>query len=268
MTKLDAIKELRGTYPILEPGHVWLAGAGPGDPGLLTLDAVAGMLQADVILHDALIDPRVLALAGPQSVLEYVGKRGGRPSMPQIDISNRLIELARIGKRVVRLKGGDPMIFGRGGDEAMALAAAGIPYRIVSGVTAGLAALAAALIPATLRGINQTIIFTAGYSGTQDVPDWVALARLHQPIVVYMAMRSIPGIAEALMGGGLAPSTPVAVIMSATTADERVVISTLGQVVGDLREAGIHLPGLLVVGDIVAARDRLMLRATEYGAVQ
>jgi uroporphyrin-III C-methyltransferase len=268
VTKLDAIKELRGTYPILEPGHVWLAGAGPGDPGLLTLDAVAGMLQADVILHDALIDARVLAFAGPQSVLEHVGKRAGRPSMRQIDISIRIIELARARKRVVRLKGGDPMIFGRGGDEAMALAAAGIPYRIVSGVTAGLAALAAALIPATLRGVNQTIVFTAGYSGTEHVPDWAALAQIRQPIVVYMAMRSIPGIVDALMRGGLAPDTAAAVIMSATTANERIVISSLGRVVADLQEVEIHLPGLLVVGDIVAARDRLMHQVAELGATR
>src|SRR5215813_5186742 len=145
VSKQDALAALRGNYPILEPGHVWLAGAGPGDPGLLTLDAVAGLLQADVVLHDALIDPRVLALAGPHAALEYVGKRGGQPSMRQADISNRIVELAHARKRVVRLKGGDPLVFGRGGDEAMALAAAGIPYRIVSGVTAGLAALATAL---------------------------------------------------------------------------------------------------------------------------
>ncbi len=265
MTKLDAIRELRGAYPILKPGHVWLAGAGPGDPGLLTLDAVAGLLQADVILHDALIDPRVLAIAAPQAALENVGKRAGQPSARQVDICNRIVELAQARKRVVRLKGGDPLIFGRGGDEAIALAAAGIPYRIVSGVTAGLAAMAAALIPATLRGVNQAIILAAGHSGSDDTLDWAALARTGQPIVVYMAMRNMPSIAEALVRGGLSADTPAAVIMSATTQDERIVISSLARLGEDLRPVGLHLPGLLVVGEIVAARDQLMHRTAEPG---
>ena len=148
----------------LEPGHVWLAGAGPGDPGLLTLDALAGLAQADVIVHDALVDERVLALAGPQAMLEFAGKRGGKPSATQADISRRLVELAQSRPRVLRLKGGDPFVFGRGGEEAMALAAAGIPFRVIPGVTAGLAALAAASIPATLRGVNRAVIFAAGHA--------------------------------------------------------------------------------------------------------
>lgn len=263
MKKLDALAALRGQYPILEPGQVWLVGAGPGDPGLLTLDAVAGLLQADVILHDALIDPRVLALANEQAELEYVGKRGGRPSMRQENISSRLVELARSGRRVVRLKGGDPFVFGRGGDEAIALASAGIPYRIVSGVTAGLAALAAALIPATLRGVNQALIFAAGYNGADDDLDWAALARTGQPIVIYMAMRNMQHVSEALIQGGLSGDTPAAVIMAATMAQERVVISRLDRLVEDIKAAGAELPGLLVVGDIVAARDRLMERVAE-----
>src|SRR5215468_5005213 len=119
---------VRDKLPTLEPGHVWLAGAGPGDPGLLTLDALVGLSQADIIVHDALVDRRVLALAGPQARLEFAGKRGGRPSAEQGDISNRLIELARAGKRVLRLKGGDPCVFGRGGEEALALKAAGVPF--------------------------------------------------------------------------------------------------------------------------------------------
>src|SRR6202030_4843205 len=155
MSKQDALAALRGTFPVLEPGHVWLAGAGPGDPGLLTLDALAGLAQADVVVHDALVDPRVLALAGPQARLEFAGKRGGKPSALQADISQRLVALARAGQRVLRLKGGDPFVFGRGGEEAMTLATAGVPFRVIPGVTAGLAALAAAAIPATLRGTNR-----------------------------------------------------------------------------------------------------------------
>src|SRR5215207_4571066 len=143
MTRWEALKSLREDAPVLAPGHVWLAGAGPGDPGLLTLDALAGLSQADVVVHDALVDRRVLALAGTQARLEFAGKRGGRPSTHQDDISNRLVEPARAGHRVLRLKGGDPCVFGRGGEEALALAAAGIPYRVIPGVTAGLAGLTA-----------------------------------------------------------------------------------------------------------------------------
>src|SRR6184192_1753579 len=134
---------VRAGTPVLSPGHVWLAGAGPGDPGLLTLDALAGLSQADVVVHDALVDQRVLALAGAQARLEFAGKRGGKPSAVQADISEHLIALARAGNRVLRLKGGDPFVFGRGGEEAMTLARAGVPFRIIPGVTAGLAALAA-----------------------------------------------------------------------------------------------------------------------------
>src|SRR5882724_9653612 len=147
----QALTALRGQYPVLVPGEVWLVGAGPGDPGLLTLDALAGLAQAEVIVHDALVDARVLALANSGAKLEFAGKRGGRPSAQQADISRRLVELGRANRRVLRLKGGDPCMFGRGGEEAIALAEAGIPFRIIPGITAGIAALSAASIPATMR---------------------------------------------------------------------------------------------------------------------
>src|SRR5215470_17280005 len=131
MNSRDLLTLLRRDRPDLAPGHVWLTGAGPGDPALLTLAALAGLSQADVIVHDALVDQRVLALKGPQARLEFAGKRGGRPSATQADISERLVALARAGQRVLRLKGGDPFVFGRGGEEAMALAAAGIPFRVI-----------------------------------------------------------------------------------------------------------------------------------------
>ena len=165
------------------------------------------MSQADVVVHDALVDRRVLALAGTQARLEFAGKRGGRPSTHQDDISNRLVELARAGHRVLRLKGGDPCVFGRGGEEALALAAAGMPYRVIPGVTAGLAGLTAAGIPATFRGINRAIILAAGYGADDDGVDWAALARTGQPIVLYMAMRNLAAIADELMRGGLPPGT-------------------------------------------------------------
>src|SRR5205085_12689966 len=166
------------------PGHVWLAGAGPGDPGLLTLDALAGLAQADIVVHDALVDQRVLALAGAQARLEFAGKRGGKPSALQADISERLVALARAGNRVLRLKGGDPFIFGRGGEEAMALARAGVRFRIIPGITSGLAAAALAGIPATMRRTNHAVILVAGSRAADatSLAEWEKLASTGQPI--------------------------------------------------------------------------------------
>src|ERR1700758_5337700 len=214
MNEGRAAGPIRVDGPVLAPGHVWLAGAGPGHPGLLTLDAFAGLSQADVVVHDALVDQRVLALAGPQARLEFAGKRGGTPSPLQADISERLVALARAGHRVLRLKGGDPFVFGRGGEEAMTLARAGIPFRIIPGVTAGLAALAAAGIPVTQRGINRAVIFAAGHGADEDF-DWAPLARTGQPIVLYMVMRNLERIAAAMREAGIPAGTPAAVIVSA-----------------------------------------------------
>jgi uroporphyrin-III C-methyltransferase len=267
MNELE-MRKARRNAPVLEPGHVWLAGAGPGDPGLLTLDALAGLEQADVVVHDALVDKRVLALAGQQARLEFAGKRGGKPSSTQADISHRLIELARARHKVLRLKGGDPFVFGRGGEEAMALAAAGVPYRIIPGVTASLAALAAASIPATLRGVNRAFILAAGYGADKTGgPDWDALAKSGAPIVLYMAMHNLAVITQALMHGGLAAETPVAVIAAATTADERILISTLGQVADDVHAHGFEPPAIVAIGDIVKVRDRLRQIAASAGAL-
>jgi uroporphyrin-III C-methyltransferase len=258
MNNRRAAAFMRADAPVLAPGHVWLAGAGPGDPGLLTLDALAGLAQADVVVHDALVDRRVLALARPPARLECAGKRGGRPSAEQRDISTRLIELARAGHRVLRLKGGDPCVFGRGGEEALALRAAGVPFRIIPGVTAGLAGLTAAAIPATFRGLNRALILAAGYGADDDGLDWTALARTGQAIVLYMAMRNLAAIADQLMRGGLPPDTPAAVIVSATTADERVVVSTLERVADDAQDHQLGTPAIIVIGEIVRLRERLM----------
>src|ERR671931_490578 len=256
MNERRATAVMRADAPVLAPGHVWLAGAGPGDPGLLTLDALAGLSQADVVVHDALVDRRVLALASPQARLEFAGKRGGRPSAEQRDISTRLIELARAGHRVLRLKGGDPCVFVRGGEEALALKAAGVPFRIIPGVTAGLAGLTTAAIPATFRGMNRALILAAGYGADDDGLDWAALARTGQPIVLYMAMRNLATIADRLMRGGLPPGTPAAVIVSATTADERVVVSTLERVAADAQD--LATPAIIVIGEIVRLRESLI----------
>src|SRR5712672_2137771 len=236
------IDSRRLELPDFLPGSVWLVGAGPGDPGLLSALALHALDHADIVVYDALVDPRILALAPPGTTLDYAGKRGGRPSPSQPGISARLIRLAQEGRRVLRLKGGDPCVFGRGGEEALALAAAGIPYRVIPGVTAGLAGLTAAGIPATFRGINRAIILAAGYGADDDGVDWAALARTGQPIVLYMAMRNLAAIADELMRGGLPPGTAAAIVVAATTADERVVVSTLARVAADAQHHQLGAP--------------------------
>ena len=264
MTAWDSLAARRAGIPVFAPGHVWLAGAGPGDPGLLTLDALAGLSQADVVVHDALVGQRVLALAGPQARLEFAGKRGGKPSALQADISERLIALARAGNRVLRLKGGDPFVFGRGGEEALTLARAGVPFRVIPGVTSGLAALAVAGIPATLRGINRAVVFAAGHGVDEDF-DWAPLARTGQPIVLYMVMHNLERIAAALIEAGLAGDTPAAVIASATTPKQRVLVSSLEKLPATAREQHLEPPAIVVIGDIVKMRDELMCADASAG---
>lgn len=238
------------------PGSVWLAGAGPGDPGLLTLLALQGLRQADVIVHDALVGERIMALAGPQARLEFAGKRGGRPSAHQEDITSRLIELAQEGHRVLRLKGGDPFIFGRGGEEAQGLAGAGIPFRIVPGISSGLAGPAYAGIPVTHRDTNQAVILATGHSNNGG-PDWKALAATGVPLILYMAWKGLPGIAAALMEGGLPADTPVGVVTEATTERQRTLVTTLGTCVADLAASGLEPPAIVVIGEMVRLRPEL-----------
>lgn len=241
----------------LEPGHVWLAGAGPGDPGCLTLEALAALGQCDALVYDALVSPDVVAVAA-SAELFYAGKRGRQPSMKQEDITALLVRLAREGRRVVRLKGGDPYVFGRGGEEALALARENIPFRILSGLTSGLSALAGAGIPATMRGINKAVILATGHAaGTDDDLDWAAIARTGQPVVVYMGMANLPLISASLLEGGLPPSTPAAVIVAATTPQERIVVATLATIAEEAAAAGLTAPALIVVGGIVAVRAAL-----------
>jgi uroporphyrin-III C-methyltransferase len=258
MSWQNSLSALTAKFPPFEPGHVWLVGAGPGDPGLLTLHALTAISAADVIVHDALVDDRIVALAGPKTRLEPAGKRGGQPSASQSEISGRLIALARQNLRVLRLKGGDPFVFGRGGEEALALAEAGVPFRIVSGVTAGLAGLVAASIPATLRGINQAVILATGHAADEDGgPDWGALARTGQPLVLYMAMHNLRRISAALIAGGLVPATPAAVIVAATMPEERVLVSRLDRLAEDVEGGGFASPAIVVIGAIVSARAQL-----------
>ena len=244
--------------PAFPPGEVWLAGAGPGDPRLLTVLALHAVSRADDIVHDALVDPRVLLLARQDAVLLPVGKRGGRPSPKQDEINALLVERARAGRRVLRLKGGDPFIFGRGGEEAEALVRAGVPFRILPGMTSSLAALASARIPATMRGISRAVTLATGHAaGTEEDLDWLALAKTQEPVVVYMGLKNIGAIAKLLMQGGRAATTPVAVIMSATTEQERIFISKLESIAGDAMRENFEAPALIVIGEIVSMRERL-----------
>jgi uroporphyrin-III C-methyltransferase len=259
MTVEEALRRLMTTVPRFEPGHVWLAGAGPGDAGHLTLHAIAGLAQADVVLHDALVGNEVLALARPGAELIDAGKRCGRPSSEQTTISAELVAQARAGRRVLRLKGGDPFVFGRGGEEVLVLAEVGVPFRVIPGMTAGVAGLAAALIPATMRGVNQAIIFATGHGAESQHAslNWEAIARLDQPIVLYMGARRIGTIARRLMAGGMAPALPAAVILGATTADQTVTVTDLVHIAEAVGAGDEELPALIVIGRIVAVRARI-----------
>ena len=252
--------ELFRNLPALEPGTVWLAGAGPGDPGLLSVLALHGLRQAEVIVYDALVDNRILDLAQPGVMLEYAGKRGGKPSAKQRDISLRLIELAREGRRVLRLKGGDPFVFGRGGEEALALVAAGIAFRIVPGISAGIGGLAYAGIPVTHREVNSAVAFITGHDASGLVPDsvdWESLSRGAPVLVIYMALKHIEPIVERLLAAGRSPAEPIAVVSKATTAEQQVLESTLGKIVADVAGAGIEPPAMVVVGEAVRLRAGL-----------
>jgi uroporphyrin-III C-methyltransferase len=247
------------SLPQFPPGEVWLTGAGPGDPGLLTLHAVNALGQADIILYDALVHDAVLRLARPNVVLESAGKRGGRPSPSQRDITERLIELARQGRRVLRLKGGDPFVFGRGGEEALGLAAAGISFRIIPGITAGLAGLAYANIPATTRDTNHGVILVTGQyaAGNERHLEWAALVRTGLPIIIYMGITRLAEIAAALMTAGLAPETTVAVVCDATTPQQRVLVTTLDRVTHDVTAQGLGSPSIIAIGEMVKLRAAL-----------
>jgi uroporphyrin-III C-methyltransferase len=244
--------------PPFEPGTVWLVGAGPGDPGLLTLHASNALAQAEAVVYDALVDRRVLGLARPGALLEYAGKRGGKPSAAQRDITERLIAFAREGRRVLRLKGGDPFIFGRGGEEALALAAAGIRFRIVPGVSSGLAALALHGVPATTRTTNHAVILATGHCAEDAAMDWAALARTRAPIILYMAVSNLPGIVAELKRGGLDGATPALAVHAATTSDEDVIETTLDELPRLAAVEAIRSPAVIAIGAIAAFRSRIM----------
>jgi uroporphyrin-III C-methyltransferase len=253
------MNELDLSLPEFQPGWVWLVGAGPGDPGLITLLALHALRHADVVVYDALVDPRILALARGGAAQVHAGKRGGKPSPKQPDISQRLVREAQAGRRVLRLKGGDPFVFGRGGEEALALVAAGVPFRIVPGVTAGIGGLAYAGIPVTHRDTNHAVTFVTGAGVTGDIPDgldWAALARGAPVLVLYMALKHIARIAGRLIDAGRPAEEPVAIVSHATTAQQAVVETTLGALRAGT-PAGIEPPAVVAIGAVVNLRAGL-----------
>ncbi len=246
--------------PVLEPGSVWLVGAGPGEPGLLTLLAVKGLAEADVVVHDALVNVDCLKLARPDALLEYAGKRGGKPSAKQRDISLRLVELAHAGKRVLRLKGGDPFVFGRGGEEALTLVEHHVPFRIVPGITAGIGGLAYAGIPVTHRDVNHAVTFLTGHDSSGIVPDainWEAIGKGSPVIVMYMAMKHIDQISKKLVAAGRSPSEPVAFVCNASTGLQQVLETTLDEAPAAVAASGLEPPAIVVVGEVVRLRPSL-----------
>jgi len=247
-------------FPLFEPGTVWLVGAGPGAPGLLTLLGYHALQTADIVVYDALVGKHILSWARTSAQMEYAGKRGGKLSHNQRDISDRLVELAKSGKRVLRLKGGDPFIFGRGGEECQALMAAGIRFRIVPGISAGVGGLAYAGIPVTHRQTNQSVIFLTGHDASGAIPagvDWKAVGTASPVLVMYMAVKNLPEISEKLLDAGRERSDAVAVIANATLAEQKVVETTLGQA-GEMAGRGeLPTPAIVVIGPVVDLKKQL-----------
>ena len=239
----------------MNSGTLYLVGAGPGDPDLLTLRAARLIGEADVVVHDGLVSAEILAFAAPDARLISVAKRRARHTMPQGDMNELLIELARAGHNVVRLKGGDPLIFGRGGEEAEAARAAGVPVEIVPGISAANGAAAAAQIALTHRDASSVVSFVAGQCKGLSDQDWSGLAGKGRTLVIYMGVKTAPQIAEKLMADGLAPDMPVAVIENAARPEMRVLRGPLAALPDLVEREAVVSPALIVIGEVTARED-------------
>jgi uroporphyrin-III C-methyltransferase len=252
---MDTEIAARLKLPTLEKGWVWLVGAGPGDPGLITALGLQALTQADYILYDALVDETLLTLSKGEKI--YAGKRAGVRSCKQDEISDLLVRLARDGNRVLRLKGGDPFVFGRGGEEAQALARAGVNFRIVPGITAGIGGLAYAGIPVTHRDTNHAVTFITGHGADGKLTrlDWAAVSRGAPTLVFYMARKFADEISRALQAAGRDANEPAAIVANAARPDQQVIITTLG----GLSAAAETVPALaiIVIGENVRLADEL-----------
>jgi uroporphyrin-III C-methyltransferase len=232
-------------------GKVYLVGAGPGDVELLTLKAVRALQRADVVLIDELVNREVLQFVKRDARVIEVGKRGGCRSTPQAFIERQMVRFARRGLCVARLKGGDPFVFGRGGEECAFLEASGIEVEVVSGITAGIAAPAALGIPVTHRDLARGVTLVTGHTRDGSEPDWKALARSGTTLVIYMGMSNLPRIVERLRAAGMADATPAAVVQNGTRTDQRQLITRLGDLAADVAGAGMGSPAVVVIGEVV-----------------
>jgi uroporphyrinogen III methyltransferase/synthase len=244
----------------MSPGTVYLVGAGPGDPELITLKGRRVLGEADAVVYDHLVDPALLEFAPPGCERIFAGKKGGQACRPQEEIDRTLVRLALEGKTVVRLKGGDPFIFGRGGEEAEALAAAGVPFEIVPGVTSALAAGAYAGIPLTHRLHSSAVVLLTGHEDPSK-PDstirWEDYAGLKATLCVYMGVKNLPDIARRLEAGGLSSATPAAIVQSATTPEHRRILGTLGTIAALAERGNVEAPAMLIIGEVAALSDSL-----------
>lgn len=240
------------------PGRVYLVGAGPGDPELLTLKAARLIAEADVLVYDNLVAPAILDFARTDAERIYAGKQRGEHTLPQEEINQLLVRLARTGRRVVRLKGGDPYIFGRGGEEVETLAAAGIPFEVVPGVTAAAGVAAYAGIPLTHRDHAQACVFVTGHlkDGSMDL-DWPGLARRGQTVVIYMGLSGLPYLCAKLIEHGLPADWPAAIVQRGTQPSQRTVTGTLATLPALAAAAVLRAPTLIIVGTVVTLRDKL-----------
>lgn len=249
-----------------QAGTIYLVGAGPGDPDLLTLRAARLIERARIIVHDGLVDPAILALAHPDAELISVAKRRARHTMPQDAINALLVREARAGRDVVRLKGGDPLIFGRGGEEAEAARAAGIPVEIVPGISAANGAAAAAQIALTHREASSVVSFVAGQCQGLSEQNWAGLAGKGRTLVIYMGVSTAAQIAEKLMADGLAPAMPMAVIENASRPNMRVLRGLLAGLPDLIADERVKSPALIVIGEVAAREDAAIARITQEQA--
>ena len=239
-------------------GEVYLVGAGPGDPDLLTLRALRLMHKADVVLYDRLVSPEILLKLRPDAQKVYVGKRSADHAVPQETINQMLIRLAKEGNRVLRLKGGDPFIFGRGGEELESLAAAGIPFQVVPGITAASGCASYAGIPLTHRDYSQSVRFLTGHTKDGRVPlEWALLVKEQQTLVFYMGLAGLPDICDQLLKHGMSSSIPVAVIQQGTTQTQKVVVGNLDRIAGLAVEKEIQAPTIIIIGEVVKLQESL-----------
>jgi uroporphyrin-III C-methyltransferase len=234
------------------PAKVWLIGAGPGDPELLTLKAVRALGEADVVLIDDLVNPEVLAHC-PNARVVRVGKRGGCRSTPQAFIHRLMLRYARQGKCVARLKGGDPSIFGRSGEEVQWLAERGVACEVVNGITAGLAAATACGIALTLRGVARSVTLVTAHNDDGGLPDWSRLARSGSTLVVYMGVATLADTAQQLLAAGLDGATPVAMVERASLPEQRQQLTCLARLETAARDFGLQSPAILIIGEVASA---------------